>query len=220
MMPGRPRRLQAGLERSATCGTARRRGRRCSCCYSAGGETDSRAAGLSEAQALGYRRGTVQIVKHRPLPTNCGRHRIQKSPFFLLFAVSTAIRFPPPPSSRLPSSSPETLSKLSKLLLLLRIPKRTASKNADLTTSLTFLPSPTKQTNKQTKILKTHTKQQKTKTGKQTRQKKNRTPGHAPFQNSEESSAAAAAVTSQKNESRRSKAFLGAILISSHKKTG
>jgi hypothetical protein len=64
----------------------------------------------------------------------------------------------------------------------------------------------------------THTKQQKTKTGKQTRQKKNRTPGHAPFQNSEES--AAAAVTSQKNESRRSKAFLGAILISSHKKTG
>jgi hypothetical protein len=148
--------------------------------------------------------------------------------------VSTAIRFPPPPSSRLPSSSPETLSKLSKLLLLLRIPKRTASKNADLTTSLTFLPSPTKQTNKQTnkpqkrkigtpnvyQILKTHTKQQKTKTGKQTRQKKNRTPGHAPFQNSEESSAAAAAVTSQKNESRRSKAFLGAILISSHKKTG
>jgi hypothetical protein len=127
MMPGRPRRLQAGLERSATCGAARRRGRRCGCCYSAGGETDSRAAGLSEAQALGYRRGTVQIVKHRPLPTNCGRHRIQKSPFFLLFAVSTAIRSP----LLLLDFLPPHLFKTLRNLLLQQLSKAERTKAED-----------------------------------------------------------------------------------------
>jgi hypothetical protein len=72
VMPGGPG-LQAGFKRSATYG-ARQGG---SCCS---GKTDGRIGGLSKAQTLGYRRGTVQILKHRPLPTNCGRHCIQQFP--------------------------------------------------------------------------------------------------------------------------------------------
>ncbi len=95
VMPGRPR-LQAGLERTATCGAGRGRG--CRCCAV---ETDGRTS-LSEAQALGYRRGAVQILKHRPLPTNCGRHCIQKSPF----SSSVCLQSLPPPSSLPPRLKP------------------------------------------------------------------------------------------------------------------